>query len=141
MVKGMKLVLIAITFGLFAQAAQAKDAPMEIAGATTVDAQQLIGLLDKHPNLVIVDSRKATDFDAGHIEGAVLLTNTDMTEDNLAKVVAGKDVPVVFYCNGVKCGRAAEAVEKAVGFGYKTVYYYAKGVEEWGQIGMPLVKK
>jgi rhodanese-related sulfurtransferase len=47
---------------------------------------------------------------------------------------------VLFYCNGVKCGRAAKAVEKAVTVGYTRVYYYALGMDEWKAEGLPLVQ-
>lgn len=138
MIKLFKATLVAVTMGLYSVAAQA-DAPLEISGATTVDAEQIIGLFDTHTDLMIVDSRKASDYSAGHIEGAVLLTNTEMDEQKTASVIPSKDHPVVFYCNGIKCGRAADAVEKALGFGYNKIYYYAKGMEEWNSLSMPVV--
>jgi rhodanese-related sulfurtransferase len=69
------------------------------------------------------------------------LIDTEMTEETLAKVVPSKDTPVLFYCNGVKCGRAAKAVEKAVAWGYTKVHYYALGMEEWTRKRLPLIKR
>lgn len=120
--------------------AQAQDAPMSIAGTKTVNAEQIIDLVTKKPSLVILDNRKPEDFAAGHIEGAVRLIDTDVTADSLAKAIKAKDTPVLFYCNGLKCGRAAKAAQKAVDAGYKEIYYYALGVEEWSKKGLPLVK-
>jgi len=121
-------------------AAQADLAPLEIAGATTVDADGVIGLVETMPNLVILDNRKEADYAAGHIEGAVRLIDTDInSEADLAAHVAAKDTPVLFYCNGLSCGRAAAAVIKAVDFGYGNVHYYALGMEEWRDKGLPLV--
>lgn len=122
------------------QPALAQDAPMTIAGTTTVNAEQVIDLVTKKSNLVILDNRKPEDFAAGHIEGAIRLIDTDVTPDSLAKAVKTRETPVLFYCNGLKCGRAAKAAAVAVQQGYKEVYYYALGLEEWSKKGLPLVK-
>lgn len=134
-------VAVALAFGAAGMAAAA-DAPMSIAGTTTVDADKLIALIETTPHLVILDNRKEGDYAAGHVEGAIRLIDTDITgPEVLARHVAAKDAPVAFYCNGIKCGRAAAAAQKAVGFGYTKVYYYAQGMDEWKAKGLPLVTK
>jgi rhodanese-related sulfurtransferase len=120
--------------------AAAQDAPLEISGAKTVNAQQIFDLVGKTPNMVILDNRKPEDFAAGHIEGAIRLIDTDVSGETLAKNIPAKDTPVLFYCNGVKCGRAAKATEKAVQLGYTNVYYYALGMDEWNNQHLPLVR-
>jgi rhodanese-related sulfurtransferase len=117
----------------------AQEAPMEIAGSKTVNAQEIFELVGKTPNIVILDNRKPEDFAAGHLEGAIRLIDTDVTAEALGSHVATKDTPILFYCNGVKCGRAAKATEKAVQFGYTKVYYYALGMDEWNAQRLPLV--
>ena len=121
--------------------ARAQDAPTTIAGATTVQAQQIIDLIAKEPGLVLLDNRKPEDFAAGHIEGAVRLIDTDITADALAKHAKTKDTPIVFYCNGLKCGRAAKATVMAIEHGYQRVFYYALGMDEWNKLGLPVVKQ
>lgn len=116
------------------------QAPMQVAGATTVDAQKILALVEAKPDLAIVDTRRAEDFNAGHLDGAVRLLDTDVTAETLAKIVKAKAVPVLFYCNGTKCGRAAKATETAIGLGYTQVYYYALGMEEWNALNLPLAK-
>ncbi len=120
--------------------AAAQEAPTQINGAVTVTAQQIIDLVTKTPDLVIFDTRKPEDFAAGHIEGAVRLIDTDVSADSLAKTVKAKDAPVLFYCNGLKCGRAAKAAEKAIELGYKKIYYYALGMDEWNKQGLPVIR-
>ena len=122
-------------------AAHADLAPMEIEGANTVDAQGVIALVEAHPNLVILDNRSQADYDAGHIEGAIRLIDTDIASDADIMAHAAKDVPVLFYCNGLRCGRAANAAIKAVSYGYTDVHYYALGMEEWKELGLPLVSQ
>lgn len=119
--------------------ASAADAPQTIAGATTVDANGVIDLIGAEAGLVILDNRREGDFAAGHIEGAVRLIDTDITgPEVLAEHVPSLDAPVLFYCNGLSCGRAAAAVEMAVGWGYTAVHYYALGMTEWNELGLPV---
>ena len=104
---------LAVVLGLTGVAV-GQDAPMQISGANTVNAKQIFDLVGSKPNLVILDNRKEEDYAAGHIEGAIRLIDTDVSPETLAKHIATKATPVLFYCNGVKCGRAAKATEKAV---------------------------
>lgn len=121
-------------------AAVADDAPMSIDGATTVDADGVIDLVTATPDLIILDNRREGDFNAGHIEGAVRLLDDDIgSADDIAAHVPSTDTPVLFYCNGLSCGRAANAAEMAIGWGYSEVYYYALGMDEWRERGLPLI--
>lgn len=138
----VRLALAAAIISCIGGTVRADDAPMSIPGATTLDANGVVNLVQNTGKLVIVDNRKEGDYTAGHIEGAVRLIDTDITgPEVLAKVVPTKDTPVLFYCNGVKCGRAAVAAKKAVGWGYAKVNYYALGMEDWKAKGLPLVTK
>ncbi|MEZ5826221.1 MAG: rhodanese-like domain-containing protein [Geminicoccaceae bacterium] len=114
-------------------------APSAIAGAITVDADTVITMLTEQSGTHLIDSRKTSDYDAGHIEGAVMITNDAMTEDNLIEVIGSHDAPVIFYCNGASCGRAADAAEKAVSWGFTKVHYYYGGVEDWKSLELPLI--
>ena len=130
--------VMSVGFGTAAKA----DAPMSIQGAKTVDSAAIIDLVQSKGDLVILDNRREADYNAGHIEGSVRLLDDDITgPDVLAKHVSSKTTPVLFYCNGLKCGRAAKAAEKAIGWGYGEVYYYALGMDEWKAKGLPLAVK
>ena len=138
------MALAAVAAMAFAPAGASADdgqAPLKIDGATTVDADSFIALFRSTPELVVIDSRKPADYRDAHIQEAVNLPNTETTEAALAEVVSAKDTPVAFYCNGLACGRAADAVRKAVSFGYENVHYYAKGMDEWNERGLPTVSE
>lgn len=140
MLKSLNKVFAALSMMiLFAAPAIAEDAPMEIAGAKTVNAEQIIALFDAEPDLVVLDIRKEADYKSGHIEGAVQLLNTDVNADTMAANVPAKDAAVLMYCNGIKCGRAADAVKKALDLGYTKIHYYALGMAEWKERNLPLV--
>lgn len=117
------------------------DAPKEVAGATTVDTDKVLEMIEGTEGLVIIDSRKDADYQSGWIEGAVHLVNTDTNTETLAKVIATKETPAMFYCNGAKCLRSSDAVKKAAEAGYTNLFYYYGGMADWKEAGMPVVTK
>jgi predicted sulfurtransferase len=88
-----------------------KEVPQNVAGTTKVSAEEVIDLVTNHPDLVIIDARKSSDFQNGYIEGAISLPNTKTTPESLAQHIPSKSTPVLFYCNGIKCGRSVESAE------------------------------
>lgn len=120
--------------------AEKKDTPPTLEGTTKVSAEEVIDLIGKMDDLVIVDARKNSDREKGWIEGSVGLPNTDTTAETLAKVSGDKAKPILFYCNGVKCGRSYESAQKAMSYGYNKIYWFRGGMEEWEAKGLPVVK-
>jgi len=117
-----------------------EDAPASIPGTTVVNAEQIIELVTKNSSVVLIDSRKTSDRNKGYIEGSIGLQDTDTTADTLAKYVKTKTTPVLFYCNGVKCGRSGKASKIALKAGYKTIYWFRGGWDEWASKGLPVMK-
>lgn len=115
-------------------------APDSVPGARRVDAEQVIELIQGTPGLVIIDARRNEEHAKGHIEGAVSLVDTDMSETTLGQHVPGKDSPVLFYCNGERCLRSGNAALKAVEWGYLHVYWFRGGWEEWVAKELPVSK-
>lgn len=121
------------------QALAKEDTPESIPGTQKVSAMEVIDLVDTEPDLVIIDSRKPADREAaGWIPGAVALPNFETTPETLAKILASKDSPVLFYCNGPKCGRSGDAAQKAIDAGYTNIYWFRGGWEDWSNAGLPV---
>ena len=119
----------------------ASDAPDVLAGTTKVDAEGLIETLGRLPGLVIIDSRIAMDRKQGYIEGSVSLPDTATDCDSLSVLLDGRSAPVLFYCNGPKCGRSVKAIHKAQECGYDRIYWFRGGFEEWTTKGYPFLKE
>ncbi len=131
------IVLLFLSQGVMASA---MDVPDSIEGTTLITAEKLIELADEFDNLVIVDARIDKDRTGGFIEGAISLPDIITTPEALAKIIPTKTTPVIFYCNGVKCGRSVKSSKMAVENGYTQVYWFKGGWEEWVNKGMPVSK-
>ena len=114
--------------------------PERIPGVHNVDAEGLIGLYISTPGLVLIDSRINADRRQGYIEGSISLPDTVTDCDTLATVAPAPQIPLLFYCNGVRCGRSARAARIAVDCGYSDVYWYRNGIEVWRRKEYPLVQ-
>jgi len=55
--------------------------------------------LSRLPGTVILDARSKPKYDALHVRGAVSLSFTEFTAENLARVVPDANTLVLIYCN------------------------------------------
>jgi len=117
-----------------------REVPQFIEGTVRISAEEMISLVEKHDNLVIVDARKKSDVSKGFIEGSVSLPNTETTGNTLAGQIPSKTTPIVFYCNGIKCGRSVKSAKIALAEGYKNVFWFRGGMQEWEEKGLPVVR-
>lgn len=85
---------------------------------------------------LLLDTRSASAFAAGHIEGAVNLPFSDFTEESLRKVIGpDRNRPIYIYCNNNFADNAAPVVTKKAplalniptfinlyGYGYENIW-------------------
>lgn len=129
----MGLMLIGMTASV---SASTKESPAQIDGATTVDVTKAKSMFDK--GTLFVDVRKDKDFNAGRIPGAEHIELKKVLSEATLGKVAKKGQAVVIYCNGPKCMRSSKASAKAVGWGFKNVYYFRGGFPAWKSAGYPV---
>lgn len=77
--------------------------------------------------VIIVDVRRKNEYDEGHIENAVLLTDTDIKEQ-AEEVLPDKDAQILVYCRSGK--RSEQASYDLVDLGYTSIYDFG-GILSW----------
>lgn len=105
--------------------------PESIPGVKTLTAESLIELAHSLDDLVVVDSRLSEDRSQGFIEDSYSLPDINTSCATLGGIGPDLNQPLVFYCNGVKCGRSVKAVQIAAQCDYKNLYWFKGGFEEW----------
>lgn len=135
------LLAVLLTSATNLLAAGKPHAPESIPGAVVVSAEQVVELILARPELVIIDSRKRSEYAKGHIEGAVNLLNTTLRREELETLCPDKTRPVLFYCNGVRCLRSSDAIRKAMGWGYRNVFWFRGGWKEWTDKRLPVISE
>jgi rhodanese-related sulfurtransferase len=108
-------------------------------GATSLLAEETVDLILSNPELIIIDSRKKTEYIKGHIEGAINILNTELLREDLEIIAPDKTQALLFYCNGVRCLRSSDSINKAVNWGYTNVFWFRGGWNEWTEKRLPVV--
>lgn len=105
------------------------------AEATTIEQNepQLINattgktMMDENPDIILVDVRTQSEFDEGHIEGALLLP-LDSISSNAQKVLKDKTAIIIVYCRSGN--RSATAIDLLYDLGYANLYDMG-GIINW----------
>jgi len=113
-------------------------APESLSGVQIVTAEQAVALILSTPELVILDTRKKEEYEKGHIEKAISLTDTDMFKLNFQSTYPDKEQPMLLYCNGVHCLRSSNAAKKCLQWGYSNLYWMRGGWQEWMNKALPV---
>ena len=121
-------------------AAEKPLAPASVPGAQLVSAEQVVELIGAQPDLILIDSRRREEFDKGHIEGSVNLLDTELTRAGLARMAPALSRPLLFYCNGERCLRSSNSAERALAWGYRKVYWFRGGWQEWTDKHLPITR-
>jgi adenylate cyclase len=109
--------------------------PIEIAGATTIDAAAAKTMFDR--GVPFVDVRADGDRSMGHIPRDIHLDLDHAFGEESLSAVNSKDRPVVIYCMGPRCLRSSQACAKAVSWGFTQVFYFREGFPAWKAAGYP----
>ena len=124
-----------------ALAEEKPHAPESIENVTILTAEQVIERILADPELIVIDSRKKTEYLKGHIEGAINILNTKLTQEELERIVPDKDREILFYCNGTRCMRSTDSIRKAKRWGYTNLIWFRGGWKEWSDKRLPMVSE
>ena len=114
-------------------------APESIQNVTIVSAEQLIERLLKNEKLLIIDSRKKSEYLKGHIEGSINILNTNLKRTDLERLAPNKSGAILFYCNGARCLRSSDSINKAKSWGYDNLIWFRGGWKEWAEKRLPVI--
>lgn len=102
-----------------------------------ITTDELKKLLDDNAPMTIIDARNPVEYQEVHIKGAISVPAKDFAA-HVADLPADKNARLVFYCNGVKCGKSKKAALKAAELGYTDILVYKEGMPVWEEKGMPI---
>ncbi len=105
-----------------------------------IDHVKMKELVDaKEHNFILIDARNPEEYQEAHINGAINIPQKKF-DSSLDKLPEDKATMLVFYCNGVKCGKSKKSATRAMEIGYTNVYVFAEGMPVWEELGYPFYK-
>lgn len=91
--------------------------------------------LEAGQHFVLIDTREESEWQAGHIPGAVHI-GKGVIERDIERIVPDPETPVVLYCGGgYRSVLAADALEQ---MGYSNVESVIGGWRGWTERGLPV---
>jgi rhodanese-related sulfurtransferase len=100
-----------------------------------VTVEEAWNLIQDNPDLVILDVRTQSEYDDGHIEGAILIPVQELPDrlDELDK----NDVMLVYCRSGNRSSSAVEILGEA---GFSKIYHMSDGITGWISEGYSVVQ-
>lgn len=102
-----------------------------------IDTNGLKTLIESGAEITVVDARNPEEYEEVHIKEAISIPVKKWNEF-VHLLPTDKSAKIVFYCNGVKCGKSKKAAQKALDIGYNNVHVYAEGMPVWEEMGFPI---
>ena len=96
-------------------------------GYRQIDQEAAKQMMEADDGHVVVDVRRADEYDAGHIPGAILIPNESIGCDS-PEALPDYDQVILVYCRSGN--RSKQAAQKLAGMGYANVYEFG-GILTW----------
>jgi len=128
------LLLLTVVFGLPVHGVAGEE-KYQVIGHAALKEKTDSDLRD----FLLIDSRNPEEYREAHIPGAINIPQKKMAE-MLGVLPGDKNTQIIFYCNGVKCGKSRKAADSAVDLGYTNVWVYAEGMPVWEEMGYSFYK-
>ena len=81
---------------------------------------------------VVLDVRRADEYAAGHVDGALNIAHTDVLANPATAVAAGKDAEIILYCGSGR--RASMAIEALRAAGYTNLKHLEGDYPAWSKV-------
>lgn len=104
----------------------------------TIKAEELKLWYDQKKPMVVIDARSEKYFDGRLLPNAIWLPS-ESSEKEILTTIPNKESLIVVYCAGIKCPASGWLYDKLYSLGYRNIYEYHEGIEEWTQKGYPTV--
>lgn len=126
MKKMMFFIGLVMTFAIFSGCTAEKETDVMVINEK-ITAEKAKEMMNQDPNIIILDVRSLEEFSAGHIKGALLIPDNEIT-DKAGEMLADKTATILVYCRSGR--RSAIAAEALVKLGYTKIYDFG-GIIDW----------
>ncbi len=123
----MKFILIFLTALLLGGCAAQPTTPSEPATYRQISMEEAVTMMAEEENYIILDVRRADEFAAGHIPGAVNVANESIGTEAIPEL-PDKNQLILVYCRSGN--RSKQAAQKLVALGYTNIVEFG-GILNW----------
>jgi rhodanese-related sulfurtransferase len=101
-----------------------------------ITREALKGMIDRNEDFILVDVLSPECYEEEHIPRSINIPLEDI--ENKAKELLKEGKEIVVYCGSLQCTMSSQAAERLTKLGYKNVYDYEGGLQDWKDAGLSL---
>lgn len=125
--KGKNLLILLLILIITTLSGCSSKHDSSVPGYSEITAKDAKEMMDQDNNITILDVRSAEEYNTGHIEGAILIPDTEILE-KAEETLTDKSATILVYCRSGR--RSALAAADLVELGYSNVYDFG-GIIDW----------
>ena len=103
-----------------------------------ITREELKDILDNGGDITLVEALPEMYWRKSHIPGAMQIDYTEI-QDKAGKLLPDKNARIVVYCANTECQNSTKAAQSLESLGYREVFEYVEGKQDWEDAGFPLV--
>lgn len=103
------------------------ESTMEPSSYKQITPEEAKTLMDKQEDYILLDVRSQEEFDEGHIEGAIVIPDTEIA-DRAEAELTDKESAILVYCRSGR--RSKLAAQSLADLGYTKIYEFG-GIIDW----------
>lgn len=88
------------------------------------------------PSVMILDARNEHEFAEGHLPNSRNIFALEFEQYIPELIGMNKDIRIIVYCGGGQCELSHELSNNLIGLGFKKIYIYLGGWDDWKKNGM-----
>lgn len=109
-------------------------------GISPINSLQAKKLFDEGASFY--DARREAHFKEARIKDAKpVVFDASKAQYTVLSLPQNKEQKLVFYCYGESCASSYEAALAVRNYGYKNIYWYSDGFNDWNRRGYPVQKE
>lgn len=120
------LILILLIFAVTLSGCNSKNSSSG-SGYSKITAKEAKEMMDNDNSITILDVRTKEEYETGHIEGAILIPDTEIL-DKAEELLTDKSATIMVYCRSGR--RSALAATDLIELGYSNVFDFG-GIIDW----------
>lgn len=102
-----------------------------------ISREEIKKILENGGGVTLVEALAERYWEDGHLPGALQLDYTEV-RDRAGEILPDKDAKIVVYCANEACQNSVKAAGELEALGYRNVYEYAGGKQDWVEAGLEL---
>ncbi len=93
--------------------------------------------IDRREAVILVEALPEKYFNEVHLPSAIQI-NFNEVDVKAPKLLPDKSSKIIVYCSNISCPNSGKVAARLTQLGYKNVFKYAEGKQDWIEAGFPI---